>query len=353
MRASALFRAALLSAVLAAFAPASAQVKPSTRDVTVTPIEVTATPIAGFEIGNPSRTLFGRLVWRGGLVLKSASDSFGGWSGLVLDPDGHGFAAVSDAGVWMTGRIVYDQERPTGIANARLGPILASNGQPVRRNRDRDAEAMTLIEGSASRGSVLIAFEQNHRIGRFDIDRNGLSKPRHYLELPPEMKKKRRGDGIEAVAVMSGGRWKGSPVAFAEHMPDGNGHHRGWIWVKGKPESFRLVDIGGFSITDAASLPDGSLLILERRFRWLEGVKMRLRLVDKDELRPGAVITGETLLDVAMGHQIDNMEAIAVHRDRHGEIVLTIMSDDNFNAFIQRTILLQFALRSVEAARAR
>ena len=44
-----------------------------------------------------------------------------------------------------------------------------------------------------------------------------------------------------------------------------------------------------------------------------------------------------------MGYQIDNLEGLSVHRNSKGELVLTMVSDDNFS-LLQRTILLQFAL---------
>jgi hypothetical protein len=44
-----------------------------------------------------------------------------------------------------------------------------------------------------------------------------------------------------------------------------------------------------------------------------------------------------------MGYQVDNMEALGVHRTPQGETVLTLLSDDNFSA-LQRTLLLQFTL---------
>ena len=44
-----------------------------------------------------------------------------------------------------------------------------------------------------------------------------------------------------------------------------------------------------------------------------------------------------------MGYQIDNMEGLAVHRTDAGDIVLTLVSDDNFSP-LQRTMLLQFTL---------
>ena len=75
-----------------------------------------------------------------------------------------------------------------------------------------------------------------------------------------------------------------------------------------------------------------------------EGVRMRLRLISADELRPGRVIEGETLIFSDMSYEIDNMEAVAVHKASSGETVITLMSDDNYNKFLQRNLLLQFTL---------
>ncbi len=44
-----------------------------------------------------------------------------------------------------------------------------------------------------------------------------------------------------------------------------------------------------------------------------------------------------------MGYDIDNMEGLAVHRTDAGDIILTLISDDNFSP-LQRTLLLQFRL---------
>jgi hypothetical protein len=104
-----------------------------------------------------------------------------------------------------------------------------------------------------------------------------------------------------------------------------------------------LKPIGGFDITDAAALPDGGLVVLERRFRYSEGIQMRIRRVAASELKPGAVIQGEVLLEANDALNIDNMEAIAVHRRASGETIITLMSDDNFSG-LQRTLIMQFAL---------
>jgi hypothetical protein len=142
----------------------------------------------------------------------------------------------------------------------------------------------------------------------------------------------------------------GSVVAFAEYPLRGETRHAGWIWIGGLPKRFAMTDIGGFGITDAASLSDGSLLLLERRFRWDEGVKMRLRWVDASEIKPGAMVEGEVLLEAGMAHEIDNMEGLAVRERPGGETLITMISDDNFNRLLQRTVLLEFALLDREQA---
>src|SRR5262249_32820460 len=117
----------------------------------------------------------------------------------------------------------------------------------------------------------------------------------------------------------------------------------------GEAQRFQLQDIDGFNITDTASLADGSLLVLERFFRWTEGVKMRLRHVAASEIFPGARITGRILLQADSGFEIDNMEGLAVHRGPGGETVLSLISDDNFNHLLQRTVFLQFTLHDQQA----
>ncbi|MGB0056060.1 MAG: esterase-like activity of phytase family protein [Methyloceanibacter sp.] len=90
-------------------------------------------------------------------------------------------------------------------------------------------------------------------------------------------------------------------------------------------------------------MPDGGLVVLERRFRYSEGIKMRIRRIKASEIKRGALITGETLLEATDALNIDNMEGIAAHRSPPGETILTLISDDNFSA-LERTLLMQFAM---------
>lgn len=325
--------------------------KPSITDLQTGPITVEARPIAGFDRLKREATRFGKLTWRGGLVLASPAKNFGGWSGLAIDPDGKGFFAISDAGAWMSGAIAYDDEgQPVGLASVRLGPIQSKSGDPLSRSRDRDAEGLALVSGNTEQGHVLVSFERKHRIVNFDIDKDGLSPARGKIELPKDAEDMSSNSGIEAIAVLRGGPNDGSLVAFPEDMADDAGNHIGWIWDKGEPRQFQLTNEHGFSVTDTTPLAGGNLLVLERRYRPIEGVRMRLRLIKEYQLRAGQTIDAETLLAADGNREIDNMEGIAAHVAPSGEIIITMISDDNFNHGLQRTILLQFALSAGDLA---
>jgi hypothetical protein len=326
--------------------PRSVAQDSSSATESLRPIDIEARPIPHFLRSSPNLQRFGSLEFRGGLVLTSSSRDFGGCSGLVMDAGGHSLLSISDAGSWLTADLVYEGERPARITNARLGPLLAVGGSPLRDKREQDAESVALVDGTLARGTLLVGFERAHRIGRFEIRDREVRAPIGYLRLPPEAKRMQPNQGIEALAVLQAGPLRGSVVAFAERFTRGSGYHTGWIWVRGEPHRIQLQDIDGFNITDAAGLPDGGLLILERYFRWTEGVKVRIRRLAPGEIVPGARLTGRTLLEADSSYEIDNMEGIAVHRGARGETVVSLISDDNFNSFLQRTIFLQFALVS-------
>jgi len=344
--------AVVLGAVLAAglgTSDASAQVKPDPQRLRDRSVPVKAEVLSAFDRINPFRKTFGSLEWIGGLRLKSDHASFGGWSGIAMDPDGRSFFAVSDAGTWMRGALDYKDGRPVGMGSVRLGPLRALSGKNLGRDRDRDAEAVALISGTSQDGQLAIAFEQNHRIGRFRASSSGLSAPSSYVRPSRSGQRMSSLRGFEAMAVLNGGPYRGSILAIAERRFTKNGNHSGWIWVRGRARDFELTDIGGYDVTDAAALPDLGLLVLERRFRWLEGVKMRVRYIPEHELRVGRVVRGEVLMEADMSQIIDNMEALGVHREESGAFILTLMSDDNFNALLQQNLLLQFRWRPPDA----
>ena len=334
------------SACLARAPRALAQTRaPEAADeVPWTPVAINARAIASFQPGRPDAKRFGDLEFRGGLVLSSPNADFGGWSGLVMDADGKGLLSVSDEGSWLRADVTYAGVRPTAIARARLGSLRGLRGRPLRDKREQDAESVTLLDGSLEQGTLLIGFERMHRIGRFPVRGGQIEPPSDYLRLPPEALRMPVNQGVEALAIIRAGPLRGSLVAFAERFTRGSGYHTGWIWIDGTPHRLQLRDIDGFNITDAAGLPDGGLLVLERYFRWTTGVSMRIRRLQPAEIRPGARLTGRVVFQGDSSYEIDNMEGLAIHRAAGGETVVTLISDDNFNRLLQRTVFLQFTL---------
>ena len=331
----------ILALLLSGFGLAS--VKPNAAKLSAHALKISAAPIRRFAKSSGARDRIGRLRFRGGLVLRSSNPAFGGFSGLEISADGRKLLAVSDSGSWLKARLTYNGKNPTGVASATIGPILALGNKPLRRERDRDAEAVRLLRGNLDSGVVLLGFEYNQRIGFFKLAAGHVTSPERYLRPPIRL---RANKGIEAIGVLRAGGKKGAIVAFAERTLDRKGHHRGWLWHGGKVHPLALTNIGGFDITDVVGSMDGGLYVLERRFRWSEGIKMRIRRIAPQKIKPGAVLAGDIMMSADLGSEIDNMEGLAVHRDKAKRNVLTVISDNNFNNFLQRTILLQFEVVS-------
>jgi hypothetical protein len=309
------------------------------------PIEINARVLQQFQPSRPDARRFGDLEFRGGLVLSSPSDHFGGLSGLVMDAEGRRLLAVSDRGAWLAAAVEYDKSGAlAAVTGARMGPLLALRGRSLKSKREQDAESVALIEGTLERGTVLIGFERVHRIGRFEVRGGDVQAPSGYERLAPEAARMPSNQGLEALTKITGGPLKGTLVGFAERLTRGSGYHTGWIWAGEQPQRFQLRDIDGFDITGAAGLPDGGLLVLERFFRWSTGVKMRLRRLAATDIKPAAKLDGHVVFEGDSGYEIDNMEGIAVHRGGRGETIVTLISDNNFNRILQRTVILQFTL---------
>lgn len=315
-------------------------------------IDISTRMISYFQGDDHDRRIFGRLKWRGGLTVRSTSPFFGGISGLVMGPQGKYLLAVTDRGSWVRAEVLYEGEALHGLRNVTIGPLRARDGRPLDRKRHQDAEGVALLRGTPLKGELLISFERNHRIGRFPVNAKGVLKPLNYLKLP-SLRGVTRNKGLEALTIIRAGRYKGRVLTFAERKKNDAGHLEGWILTRRGARRLQLVRLDGFDITDLASLPSGEIIVLERRFRWSEGVQMRLRLLSLSDLRSDKPILGQTLLQVDGGFTIDNMEGVSVHKSSDGKTIITLVSDDNFSV-LQRTLLLQFELmkkRPVEAGR--
>jgi hypothetical protein len=333
------------------FAPGVARAQPATRppakpvapdEFTVTApiaIEVNARPIASFDTRDHSHVRFGSLEFRSGLVLTSRFRGFGGLSGLRLDASGERFIAISDKGSWFTGRIVYKGREMTGLAEVEAAPMLGADGRPITARGWFDSEAIAL-DGSL----VYIALERVNQVLRFDFAKGFTRALGEVVPLPPAARKLPYNKGLEAlVMVPKGLPLAGTLIALSERGLDAEGNLIAFL-VGGKtPGQFSVRRRDKFDISDAVLLPSGELLILERKFSWLDGIGIRIRSVPLKSLAPGAVVDGPSIFDADLGQEIDNMEGIDAHVTPEGDTVLTMVSDDNFS-MIQRTLLLQFKL---------
>lgn len=315
------------------------------------PIDVSAQSINRFDASGKNR--FGVLEFRGGLVLSSSSSDFGGISGLSLNASGSDFIAVTDKGNWLYGTLQQDRDRPVGMANVQLVPMQGPQGQSMSALGAGDVEALA----RAPEGYV-IGVERQHGIWLFpgDDPLNVRAEPLFSKVPRPDPTKSLfsigplaalgSNEGIEALLVPPPGSGYGL-IAVGEESQTDTSVLPGFLFSALRGGSlvgeFAIDRIDDFSATDLALAADGRVYLLERRFDMLRGVAMRIRRFPLSDIKPGARIRGEILIEANRLASIDNMEAMAIHRNVSGETILTLMSDNNFSA-LQRTLLLRFAV---------
>jgi hypothetical protein len=274
------------------------------------------------------RRRLGALIYRGGLVLRSADKRFGGLSGLILSPDCTAFRAVSDHGFWFTGRLLYDAERNlVGIADTYIEKMINEKGDQLRRKRQRDAESLALTPG----GDTVVSFEGNNALRLY---RRGEQLPRR-LVAPLHKGDGPKNAGIEALTALA----DGGLLAITEDFEGGRGA-KAWIGGIDKPWRTAVFHIdGGFRPTGAATLPDGDVVVLERR---VLPPAARLRRLRQEDILRDAELLGDVWAHFDGALTYDNMEAIDACTTG-GETRLLLASDDNYNWF-QRTLFMMFAL---------
>ncbi len=302
-------------------------------------VAVEAHAFSAFSIADRDQRQFGKLTFLGGLELRSKDPEFGGISAGSIDPDGRGFLAISDHAHWISGRFTEENGALKGIEAVRITPMVAPDGRRLKDTRYFDTE------GLARQGNTaFVSVERTHDILQFDLSR-GLGARARLLDVPAEMKGLRSNGGIEALGILpTAAAQAGALIDLAEKAPRGASSPDNPGFILG-PKGGRLSvrRLGDFDTTDLGFLPGGDMLILERRFVPFFGLGFRIRRIPIAMVRPGAVLDGEVLIEADLGQQIDNMEAMMIHRASDGRVILTLMSDDNFS-ILQRNLVLRFAL---------
>jgi hypothetical protein len=303
-------------------------------------ITVNARPVASFDLGEHSRTRFGSLVFRGGLILTSSFRGFGGLSSLLLDSKGQRFISASDKGTWFTGRIVYGKVGElAGLADVEAAPMLGHDGKPLTERGWFDTESIAL-DGS----QVYVGIERVNRIMRFDFGKGYTSARGEEVEVPSEIRGMPFNGGLEAMVVVPRDRpLGGTLIAISERGLDAGRDITAFLISGPSPGRCAIRRTDSFDVSDACLLPSGDLLILERKFSLTGGIGIRIRRIQINAITPGALVDGPSIFEADLGQEIDNFEGLSAFVNDNGEIVLTLVSDDNFS-LIQRTLLMQFTL---------
>lgn len=308
---------------LATFAPYSLYSEP----VPPESARLWAEPVP-LDENRPARRRLGSLTYLEGWHLRSDDGRFGGISAMHVEAGE--VLAVSDAG----NVIRFALPRGRGAQPVEVVPIPEGPGA-LGSKRDRDAEAM-LVRG----GRVWVSFERSNSVWRYDR----RTWRRQATHRPPLMRNWPSNAGGEAMVRLADGRF----LIFAEGRSGGSGPTAA-VLFEGDPAepatetvALRYQAPEGYRITDAAMLPDGRILYLNRRFALFEGISAKLTLGTLPELEEGTILSGTEVAHFAPPVTVDNMEALSITRE-NGRTILWMASDDNLNS-LQRTLLLKFAL---------
>jgi len=319
---------ALALSCLLAVAPAAA------KDITVTAVPVPLDP------HDPQHVTVGALDYVAGFALDSTAPEWGGYSGMVMAPDGNSLVAVSDVGHWIRLELTHDADgKLTGVGAARLEPLLDEAGKPVAGKEWSDAEEIV----QTADGQFLVSFERRHRIWRYASAGGVPDGPAHPVPAPDGIQSLPENSGIEAMIADPAGNL----MILAEGANEGAITSQGWSW-HAKDKRWREFDVAradGFEPTSLALLPGGDRslrLLLERRYTEADGPAARLSVLFPSSISDR--VASFTLATLRLPLSVDNFECLAVRPAADDQTFIYILADDN-QSDTQRTLLLQFRAR--------
>jgi hypothetical protein len=323
--------------LIARFAAAVLALTFLTNPVIADPLILSATEVQ-LNSQLPSQRAVGPLVFLAGYELSSESGNWGGLSGMVVSADGTLLTAIADTGRWYRIGLEHDSGGTlTGIKGAESGWLLDTKGRSPKDKTYSDAEAITALPD----GDFLVMFEHRDRLWLYKrpAQDHALTRPAVVAGAPLGIAKLPQNGGIEAMARLPSGEY----LLLSESGITTDGNRLGWIGRRGKWAELRLAPTGSFEPSDVALLPDGDLLLLERRINLLDGFVSRLSVIDGATVLPGAVLQSRELAILASPLNVDNFEAVAARAAPDGSVLIYVLSDDNQH-LLQRTLFLQFRL---------
>jgi hypothetical protein len=274
---------------------------------------------AGLAVESPDgrAALVGRFVW------TMDDPAFGGFSAIEVTPDGERFFALSDRGALVAGRFRRNAEgQIDGIDADRPQRLRGRGDAPLPKMRS-DAEGLALADD----GTLYVSFEIAPRVLRYDRPFG----PAAILPIPRDFNKMAPNGALEALAIGPDGALYTLPeVPFL-----GDGSYPVYRYRSGRwDQPFSLPVSDGYRPVGADFGPDGRLYLLERSFG-LTGFASRVR---RFVLSGESIDTGALLLDTPRGTH-GNLEGLSVWRDAAGALRLTLVSDNNFHAFLPTEVL--------------
>ena len=150
--------------------------------------------------------------------------------------------------------------------------------------------------------------------------------------------------GPEAMTRLPDGRF----IVFSEEAFGPDNSTQALLFAGDPTDSQTSVQIfgyrapQGYRVTDAAKLPDGRIILTNRRFTLFEGVSAVVTVADPKDIVPGKSWQGIEIARLKPPLTVDNMEGISVTQEG-ADTIIWLISDDNFQSF-QRTLLLKFRL---------
>lgn len=294
------------------------------------------------SVSTDDRAALGPFAFGGMWRLTGADRRFGGFSALVPHGDGAGLRAISDR----NRSLLIDLPVRTGGQAAAL-PWMLARRWGGRSHFGFDIESAVLDPDT---GSLWLGLEAESHVGRADLghaETHHANRPAQarFFEVP-ELRDWPHNGGAEAMARLNDGRW----IMLCEACGGGRGGlHLGLIFAghpgQTKALKFGLMVPAGFDPVDAATLPDGRVLILVRRLALFPlHFEARIVLADFAALNPKRPLPTQELARLDGGTIRENWEGMALLRgEEPQEFALWLISDANDSAF-QETRLLQLRI---------
>jgi hypothetical protein len=263
----------------------------------------------------------------GAWELASDDARFGGYSALVVRADSR-LRAYSDSGTWLDFTM---PDRPGGP-----GPVFGIGRLPGGKYVN-DIEAAAYDPAS---GTTWLALEFTNSIRRVDSE---------VVEVAPAtMAGFRDNGGSEAMARLLDGRF----VVLAESAAPLSPMRRTGVLFATDPVRDQRATVfafdppAGYDPTDAATLPDGRVLILLRGLK-LTGYPLfesMLVVADPADIEPGRPWPWREVAHLSNLAPRENYEGLAVVPGEQG-LELWLIADANDSVVLQRTLLLKLIWR--------